>query len=238
MKKIITGFTLSIALSAGSANAAMIDNFDGDIYSLTAAPLSGDPAGNSSAGYARTITATTSGSDTAVSINTTTTPGVYAHSQGSGVTGYSQIDFALGGVDLTSGANAFSVTLASADLGGVFGVIADGATVSLTTADVLLTTGLTFPGVAEFLFSDFAGVDFTSVNTVSLFIDGTGTAALDMSIDSFGTTCSALNATGGAGKHGTTGNCSTGTSNVPEPAPLALLSMGLVAFGFGRRKFS
>ncbi|GEM_PF-4971606 len=238
MKKIITGFTLSIALSAGSANAAMIDDFNGDVFNSTSAPLTNAAAGNSSVGYARTITATSSGISTDIAINTPTNPGVYAHSQSSGVTGYSQIDFALGGIDLTSGANAFSVTLASADLGGVFGVIADGVSVSLTTNTVLLSSGLTFPGVAEFLFSDFAGVDFTSVNTVSLFIDGTGTAALDMSIDSFGTTCSALNATGGAGKDGTIGNCSTDTSNVPEPAPLALLSMGLVAFGFGRRKFS
>ena len=71
------------------------------------------------------------------------------------------------------------------------------------------------PVTKTFLFNDFQGdaVNFASVAAVSFFVDGSTLAALDMSIDNFKTA-------------------------VPEPTSLALLSLGLVAFGYTRRRVS
>jgi hypothetical protein len=172
MKKTI----LAVAMMLGSvavANAApiVIDDFNGTSYTGNA-PLIVDPAGTSSAGYTRTVTATTSGTDTNVQINTSTNSGVYAHSQSSGVSGTSRVGYLLGGLDLNEGANAFRFALTSADLQGIVGLTIDTVSVSFSTNDILIASGLAFPAYVDFLFSSFAGVNFDAVNSVSIFIDG------------------------------------------------------------------
>lgn len=224
-KKLIAAgvFTLGCA----NAHALMIDTFDGTGPIDLSAPQTNTAVGNSTGGFARLLTSITSGTDTNVQIDTATNPGVYAHSQDSGVTGYSQIDYALGGVDLTeSGSqNAFRIELAGADLSGLFGVIVDGVSVSLNTTDIIFGTGPSFPpGFGDFVFSDFSGVDFSDVQQVSVFIDGQGTSALDASIDSIGTTCTDLTSSGVSSPNNV-GVCEP--TDMPSPGPLALIAAGL-----------
>lgn len=232
-----TLFASVLALAASGAQAAVIDSFGGTGPIDQNAPLNNFAAGNSSSGFARLLQATTSGDFTNVQIDTATNPGVYAHSQGAGVTGFSQIDYTLGGFDLTEAGtqNAVRVELAGADLSGVFGLIVDGVSISLTTNEALLASGLSFPAFGDFVFTDFAGVDFTNVNSVSVFIDGNNQDALDASIDLISTTCTDLTSSGGSTPNNV-GTCAAPPPpGVPSPAPLALMAAGLVGLAGVRR---
>lgn len=234
MKKTILVTALLFGfVSAANAAPIVIDDFNGTSFSASA-PLSGAGAANSSAGYARTVDATTTGTFTDVGINTLTTPGVYSHSQGAGVFGTSQINYALGGLDLDNDANAFRIQLVSIDLSGFFGVTVDGVSVSLSSTAVIIANGGTLPSYADILFSSFAGVNWDSVSTVSLFIDGSNTVAMDATLDNFGTVCSSATASGGVGTNPQAGSCTP--PSVPEPAMLSLLGLGFASMGLIRRR--
>lgn len=228
MKKTLTAGIL--ALAASGAQAVMIDTFDNTGPVNESAPQNLTNVGVSTGGFNRLLTSITSGTDTNVQIDTVTNPGVYAHSQSAGVTGRSQIDFDLGGLDLTEGGtqNALRVELAFTDLNGLFGVVVDGIAVSITTNAALIANNLNFPVFGDFVFTDFAGVDFSNVQTVSVFIDGQNQPALDASIDSIGTTCTDLTTSGGATPNNV-GTC-TPQQRLPSPAPLALMAAGLLGF--------
>ncbi|MGZ8243262.1 VPEID-CTERM sorting domain-containing protein [Methylomagnum sp.] len=251
MKKLTLPLAVMATLAAGSANALVIDDFNGDTYDASAGVslpvLSNDPAGNASGGYGRDVSITSSGDFTDVQIDTSTNPGVYAHSQGSGVTGTSILDFDLGGpVDLTVGGtqNAFRLTLAATDLNGIFGVaINGGAFTDITTNSVLFASGLVLPAYADFLFSQIAGNEATATS-VQIRINGLATTALDISIDTLGTACSGLGTSGGSGTVASGGN--NGTCGEPPVVPeidaisgtgaLTLMAGALVLAGERRRR--
>ena len=245
MKKQLA-LVAALALS-GTVHAGVIDSFNGgaagDLNSTQTGPGVGTATGTYGA-LARALTSTSSGVTTNVQINTGTNPGVYAHSQSSGVSGTSFIEYTLADLDLTAGFNtALRVTLTAADLNGVITMYAsDGtnfASQSITTTAMLLAapTMLVPPAYGDFLFSSFAGVDFTSINVLRLGVDGSAQPALDASIDQFSTVCSNLGSNGGT--NGSTGNCTPvipPTPGVPEPATLGLLGLGLLGLGMSRRK--
>jgi len=239
MKKIALLAALALA---GSAQAAMIDNFNGTgAYNLNAPQINavGGNASGDLGSLVRTVTATTSGIDTNVQIDTGTNPGVYAHSQTSGVSGASYVEYTLSDVDLTAGFNnSFRVELAATDLvAGIIFVTANDGTnsfrVDIGTNPIIFDAGVVFPAYADFLFSSFTGVDMTSINSLRLGVDGNATTALEVSVDSFQTVCSALTATGGSGANPLNGDC-TPHNNTPEPATLGLLGLGLLGLGATR----
>lgn len=238
MKSKILGVALATIIASSTAQAIVIDDFSGDEFVSATAPLNSVSAGNSIDGFARTVTSTSSGEFTSVAINSGPNLGLFAHSQDAGVMGYSRIDFALGGIDLTEAdtINAFRLSINSIDLDGQIGIIVDGASVALGTTPIIVANGGVMPSYADFLFSDFNGIDFTNVNQVSFFVDGSNIGALDVTIDHFGTTCSDLAQSGGAGANPELGVCPPPTVEVSEPFSFGLLGLGLTLWGLGRRR--
>lgn len=238
MKKIVALVALALA---GTAQAAMIDDFNNGLQSTTA-PAANVAFGNATSGPARTATASSTGTPLNVSIDTGTNPGLYAHGQDPGVTGSSYIEYAMGGADMNGALNdlnAFRVKLNTVDLNGTLYIYAnDGtnnATVNITTNAILLASGLSTPAYADFLFSNFVGVDFNNISVLRLGVNGNAQDALDITIDNFQTVCSNLGTSGGSGTNPGNGNCNPPTT-VPEPATLGLLGLGLLGLGALRRR--
>ncbi len=230
------------ALGFTSAQAVVIDDFNGDTFGGNA-PLVGAAAGTGSGGAARTVDSAANGPLT-VEINQNLAAGVYSHSQDSGVTGSSTVSYALGGVDLTLDANAFLLSLINVDLAGFISIDIDGSSSSVSTTNVVLANGAALPADVHFLFSDFGGAA-SNANIVSITIDGTATAALDATIDNFGTVCSDLAATINSPTGPSAGNINPALCvqappppppGVPAPGSLALLGLGLLGLAARARK--
>lgn len=104
--------------------------------------------------------------------------GRYAHSQASGVFGYTQVDWFDFEPVSFEGNMSLLVTLLSSDLGGELIMGINGDTVAKTLPEV--TIGEDEPYQLAFAFSEFGDVD--AVESMSLRVDGSQISDLDVAI--------------------------------------------------------
>ncbi|GAL03168.1 hypothetical protein JCM19237_6061 [Photobacterium aphoticum] len=118
----------------------------------------------------------------------------------------------LGSVDLLQSGNAFLLDVLEADLGFSFsiGVWSNGGANSFVKE--FNGSGTLVPITRSFAFSEFTGVDFTSVSAIEVIINTKGLAgktSIDFTIDAI---------------------------KVPEPATMAMFGLGLMGLGYTRRR--
>ncbi|MFB9932571.1 PEP-CTERM sorting domain-containing protein [Photobacterium aphoticum] len=118
----------------------------------------------------------------------------------------------LGSVNLLQSGNAFLLDVLEADLGFSFsiGVWSNGGANSFVKE--FDGSGTEVPITRSFAFSDFTGVDFTSVSAIEVIINTKGEegkTSIDFTIDAI---------------------------KVPEPATMAMFGLGLMGLGYTRRR--
>lgn len=135
--------------------------------------------------------------------------GSAAISNGSGITGIVTFLWDAGGADLTDGfANTgIDLSILSTDLSVIYKIGVNGFEVSKTISS---------PGTTTFGFSEFVGVDFTNVGSISLVVSGP--ASFDSEFDLLAATPPA--------------------ATVPLPGGLGLAVGGFAALGLLRRRRS
>lgn len=237
---MIMRLALGISIAAcclGQAQALTVDNFDSpdsDSYAASA-PLAGVRAGNSSGGFTRAITSTTSANYTDIHINAGMDEGIFAHGQVAGAFGSSQLTFDLRRVDATDGglSNAFSVFLLARVQSGTQGgdggrigiTVADATTASASTyLDLNLRAGSSTQSYVDFVFADFVGIDFSALTSVSIEVDGSKQANLAVTLDRL-CTITSTSSTSRA-----TGSIPPACNQAPEPASWSLIVAGLIGF--------
>lgn len=246
MKQTLKLISACAAVAAmGSANAGLvIDDFGSASQLISSPPAVTNAAfGTTTTGYVRTLTTTNSGAVLDIAVNGPTTAGQFSQSQGAGVKGTSAVNYALsgtGGIDLTQGgtSNAFRLDLVTVDLQMLLGIeVFDGTNTAQlmqnsSTLQVanLVANGIFLPLSVDYLFSSFAGIDFTSVDSIKLLVDGTLQVSTDATLDNLGVVCSANT---GSGLSTGNGQCS---QRVPEPDALALVGIAMLGLTLMRRK--
>ncbi len=205
MNKLTLAFSFILGLTTVTANAAMIDDFNGGDQEVTTAGNHNHTISYSPAfGGQRTINIEKTGRLEATS---KVRAGLYAHNAESLTSATSTISWhSTTGVDLIEGRTTtnFALDILSIEQGDIDLVLSvtdflyNSASFTLTSAG----TGVNFIALTL-----FTGIDFLQITDISLEI--VGDVALDLALNSI--------------------------STVPTPSVLVLLGLGLAAFSFNRR---
>ncbi len=224
MKKAIPSLLMAGALAvSASLQAATIDDFDGAATLIIDADGSQNAAYGNAIGGSRTVSITKSGS-LGASAGVIVPPGVYSHSADALTSAISTITWdangaGLGGIDIVEGLtnNVFAFDIQSIDQGNIDLILSVTDTLSNTSSFTFSGAGV---GIQEVAFANFAGIDFTSIDAISLTVDGA--EASDLILDSLGTSGDQV-----------------APPSVPEPAAVWLIGAGLLGFvGFRAKKSS
>ncbi len=212
MKKIISSVLVagSMILASG-VQAASVDDFDGASTLIIEADGSQNATYTGAIGGTRTVSVAKSG-PLGASAGVLVPPGVYTHSADALTTATSVITWdangtGLGGLDLAEGRvfSVFSFEILSIDQGNVDLTFTVKDTLNAMASATLSGAGI---GLQSLAFDEFAGIDFTSIDFISLTING-GVAS-DLVLDNLKT--------------------------VPAPTTVALILMGLAWFSINRKQ--
>ena len=202
MNKHIFGVLLATTLTIGTAQAATIDDFNGGNMHVGASGTSTIAYTNAIGGF-RSVEATKSGP---LGVAADVAIGSFFHSSDGATSGTSTITWdangtGLGGIDLTEGLtdNLFNFDFISIDQGKIDLVLTVVDLLSNSSFFILEDAGV---GVQSIAFSNFLGVDFTSVDSISFQV--IGDIESDLRLDSIST-----------------------SGKVPEPMSIILMGLGL-----------
>jgi len=206
MNKYILVFALLSTITSLTANAAMIDDFNGGEMTVIATDTQSKSYSHAFGGK-RTINIEKDGPLGAISHVLAMNGGIYSHSADSLTSATSTISWHSDtAIDLLEDSTqiAFALDVLSIDQGEIEIILSVTDTLGGFDSVSLLGAGA---GVHLFNFTSFSSINFLHVNGISLKM--IGDTASDLTLKSL--------------------------STVPTPSVLVLLAMGLIAFRFNQR---
>ncbi|MCI5167045.1 MAG: PEP-CTERM sorting domain-containing protein [Candidatus Electrothrix sp. GM3_4] len=216
MKKLTFSLALAAVFAAGTAQAIIIDDFNDGQQTIEANGSESIYAG--AIGGSRSVSISKDGLLGATAHVLPSPWGIFSHSADAQTSAISIITWdanglGLGGVDFVEGLtnNVFSFDILDIDQGAINLTLEVRDTLGGTNSYNIFNAAV---GTESVAFSHFAGVDFTTIDFLSLTV--AGGQGSDLTLDTLATSGS--------------------PASVPEPTALMLLGGGLLGLGGIRRK--